>query len=252
MKRLAFITGATSGIGYSTAELLARNGFDLILNGRREDRLKELKEKLQKETDAEILLLPFDVRHYEEVKKATESLEGRWRHIDVLVNNAGLALGLSDLQEGNIEDWDTMIDTNVKGLLYVTRLIAPLMIERNEGHIINISSIAGKEVYPKGNVYCATKHAVDALSKAMRIDMLKYNIKVTSINPGLLETEFSVVRFHGDETRAKSVYQGLEPLHPEDIAEAILFALTRPHHVNIPELHLTPLAQATAREVVRG
>jgi 3-hydroxy acid dehydrogenase / malonic semialdehyde reductase len=252
VKKTALITGATSGFGKAIATLFAQNGCRVIINGRRKDRLDVLAEKLQKDFSADVLVLPFDVRHFDEVKSAIESLPVEWRMIDILVNNAGLAQGLSDIQDGSLDDWETMIDTNVKGLLYVTKAVAPLMIERKQGHIINIGSIAGKEVYPKGNVYCATKHAVDALSKSMRIDLLPHNIKVTAINPGLAETEFSIVRFKGDEQRAKQVYEGLTPLYAEDIAELAWFAVTRPAHVNINDMSVTPTAQATARDVIRN
>jgi 3-hydroxy acid dehydrogenase/malonic semialdehyde reductase len=197
------------------------------------------------------LALCFDVRNRKEAEEAIGSLKDEWRKIDVLVNNAGLAMGLSTIQEGNIDDWETMIDTNVKGLLYMTRLIAPLMIENEKGHIISIGSIAGKETYPKGNVYCATKHAVDALSKAMRIDLLPHGIRVTTINPGMVETEFSLVRYKGDEERAKKVYEGLKPLSAEDIAETIYWAASRPSHINISDVVITPTIQANATTVFR-
>lgn len=248
---LVFITGATSGIGKSTAELFAKNGYDLIITGRRADRLQSVKSELEK-NGIKILTLNFDIRKLNEVREAISSIPADMKKIDVLVNNAGLASGLSTLQNGDIEDWEKMIDTNVKGLLYITREIAPLMIESKKGHIINIGSIAGKEVYANGNVYCATKHAVDALNKGMRIDLLSHGIKVTSINPGMIETEFSIVRFHGDEEKAKKVYEGLKPLTPEDIAETIFWTATRPSHVNINELVIMPTAQATATNVIRG
>src|SRR6185437_7503424 len=218
MPKTIFITGATSGFGKAIAILFAKNGYNVIINGRRKERLTELQSELEKNYKSDVLSLPFDVRKRDEVTAAISSLPGKWMKIDVLVNNAGLASGLADIQDGNLDDWDTMIDTNLKGLLYVTRAVSPFMIKNKSGHIINIGSIAGKEVYPKGNVYCATKHAVDALNKAMRIDMLPYNIKVTAINPGLAETEFSIVRFHGDEDRAAQTYKGFEALHAEDIA----------------------------------
>lgn len=252
MSKIAFVTGSTSGFGKAIAVIFARNGYNVIINGRRKERLDELEGQLREEFGVEVLQAPFDVRNYEEVKAAIGAFPDTWKNIDVLVNNAGLALGLSDIQDGSIEDWDTMIDTNVKGVLYVTKTVAPLMISRKHGHIINIGSIAGKEVYPKGNVYCASKHALDALNKGMRIDLLPHNIKVTSINPGLAETEFSIVRFHGDEERAKQVYQGLTPLYAEDIAELAWFAASRPAHVNINDLTVTPTIQATARDVVRN
>ncbi|MEA4904055.1 MAG: SDR family oxidoreductase [Petrimonas sp.] len=243
-KKIALITGATSGIGEATTRRLADNGFDVIITGRRSDRLTNLKGELEK-NGTRVLDLCFDVRVESEVKSAVENLPDNWKDIDVLVNNAGLAAGLSALQEGDTDDWNRMIDTNVKGLLYVTRYVSPLMIERGKGHIINMGSIAGKEVYPNGNVYCATKHAVDALTKGMRIDMLRHNIKVTQVCPGAVETEFSVVRFHGDEVRAAKVYEGFDNLIAEDIADCILFAISRPDHVNINDMTVMPTAQAT-------
>jgi len=252
MKQLALITGSTSGIGEAIAKLLGKNGFNLILTGRREERLIELKEKIKKESGVEVFILNFDVRFNDEVCKAINSLPDEWKRIDVLINNAGLASGLDSIQNGDLEDWDKMIDTNVKGLLYITRKIAPIMIEKKSGHIINIGSIAGKEVYPNGNVYCATKHAVDALTKAMRIDMLPYGIKVTQIAPGMVDTEFSTVRFHGDKDRADKVYDGLTPLYAEDIAEIALFVLTRPSNVCLNDIVVTPTAQATGSIVVRN
>lgn len=243
-KKIALITGATSGIGEATTRRLADNGFDVIITGRRSDRLTNLKGELEK-NGTRVLDLCFDVRVESEVKSAVENLPDNWKDIDVLVNNAGLAAGLSALQEGDTDDWNRMIDTNVKGLLYVTRHVSPLMIERGKGHIINIGSIAGKEVYPNGNVYCATKHAVDALTKGMRIDMLRHNIKVTQVCPGAVETEFSVVRFHGDEVRAAKVYEGFDNLIAGDIADCIWFAVSRPDHVNINDMIVMPTAQAT-------
>ncbi len=244
--KTAFITGATSGFGEAIAYQLASENYRLILNGRRTDRLKELKEKIEAMEQTEVFLLPFDVRNRDEVKTQIESLPEAWKTIDVLINNAGLAVGLQAIHEGDIDDWERMIDTNVKGLLYVTRAISPGMVLRKKGHIINIGSIAGKEVYPNGNVYCGTKHAVDALNKAMRIDMVAHGIKVSAIHPGLAETEFSVVRFKGDEKRAKSVYEGYTPLFAEDIAELCSFILSRPDHVVINDLVVTPKAQANS------
>lgn len=252
MSKTAFVTGATSGFGKAIAVIFAKNGYNVIINGRRKDRLDELESQLRNEFGVEVLKAPFDVRNYEEVKAAVDGLPEAWKTIDVLVNNAGLALGLSDIQDGSIDDWNTMLDTNVKGVLYVTKCVAPLMISRKQGHIINIGSVAGKEVYPKGNVYCASKHALDALSKSMRIDLLPHHIKVTAINPGMAETEFSIVRFHGDEERAKQVYQGVTPLYAEDIADLAWFAASRPAHVCINDLTVTPTIQATARDVVRN
>jgi 3-hydroxy acid dehydrogenase/malonic semialdehyde reductase len=251
MPKTIFITGSTSGFGRAIAILFAKEGYNIIINGRREERLAALKAQLIKDYKIEVHSLPFDVRKREEVMLAIGSLPDNWKKVDVLVNNAGLALGLSDIQDGNLDDWDAMIDTNIKGLLYVTREVSPIMIKQKSGHIINIGSIAGKEVYPRGNVYCATKHAVDALNKAMRIDLLPYQIKVTAINPGLAETEFSVVRFHGDEKRAGQVYSGFTPLNANDIAEAAWFAVSRPTHVNINEMIIVPAVQANSRDVIR-
>ncbi|MFL5753350.1 MAG: SDR family oxidoreductase [Bacteroidia bacterium] len=248
---IAFITGATSGIGKATAELFAQQGIDLIITGRRKDRLKQLAAELKTKYGVKALPLCFDVRSLKEVQQAVESLPPEFSSIDILLNNAGLASGLAPIQEGDVEDWDKMIDTNVKGLLYVTKMIAPLMISSKKGHIINIGSIAGKEVYANGNVYCASKHAVDALNKGMRIDLLPHGIKVSSINPGMIETEFSLVRFHGDEDRAKKVYLGMQPLKPEDIAETIYWVATRPAHVNINELTIMPTVQANSTTVLR-
>lgn len=244
-KKIAFITGSTSGIGKATALKFAENGIDLIITGRRNDRLISLKNKLE-ERNVRVLALCFDVRNESEVKSAIDQLPEEWKNIDILVNNAGLAAGLSPLQDCDVDDWERMIDTNVKGLLYVTRAISPGMVERKSGHIINLGSIAGKEVYPNGNVYCATKHAVDALTKAMRIDMLPYNVKVSQINPGAVETEFSLIRFHGDQARADKVYEGFENLVAEDIAECIWFFVSRPPHVNINDMTVMPTAQASS------
>ena len=211
MNKIALITGATSGIGQATALKAAEAGFDVIITGRRNDRLQELAESIRQK-GADVLPLAFDIRQSGEVETAIRNLGGKWRDISVLVNNAGLAVGVAPIQEGVLDDWERMIDTNVKGLLYITRAVAPLMIARNTGHIVNLASIAGKEVYPGGNVYCATKHAVDALSRAMRTDMLKHHIKVTNIAPGMVETEFSIVRYKGDKEAADKVYQGMTPL----------------------------------------
>lgn len=248
--RTVLITGATSGIGEATARLLAANHFRLILCGRRQDRLAKLGRELAAHT--EVHTLRFDVRAHAEVKKALASLPPAWQTIDVLINNAGNAHGLDPIQTGNIEDWDAMIDINVKGLLYLTREVVPGMVARNSGHIINLGSIAGKEVYGNGNVYCASKFAVDALTRGMRIDLNKHGIKVTAIHPGLVETEFSLVRFKGDAERAAHVYQGMEPLRGEDVADLILFALTRPPHVVIADLVVFPTAQASATVVNRS
>lgn len=250
MNKIAFITGATSGIGKATALKAAEAGFDIIITGRRAERLNELANAI-KAKGAGVLSLCFDVRDAKQVDKAVASLSEKWRNIAVLVNNAGLAVGTSPIQEGILDDWERMIDTNIKGLLYVTRAIAPLMIANQSGHIVNIASIAGKEVYPGGNVYCASKHAVDALSKAMRTDMLKHNIKVTNIAPGMVETEFSIVRYKGDTQAAARVYDGIVPLTNEDIADTILFAVTRPAHVCLNDIVIMPTAQANARDVNR-
>lgn len=246
MKKFVFITGATSGFGKACAKIFANNGFNLIITGRRLDRLQELSNELTSTNKVTIVPLCFDVRDESAVQTAIESLSTEIRNgINILVNNAGLAVGRGPIDEGNTEDWNRMIDTNIKGLLYVSRAIAPIMRTNKEGHIINLGSIAGKEVYPGGNVYCATKHAVDALSKAMRIDLLPFGIKVTNIAPGAAETEFSLVRFKGDQETAKSVYDGFSPLQAEDVAEVIYFAATRPPHVTINDLTIMPTAQAT-------
>ncbi len=244
MDLTVFITGATSGIGKATAEFLAKHNYRLILCGRNQDRLKELKQTLGKQTA--ITTLQFDVRDKEAVFSAIESLPENFRDIDVLINNAGNAHGMSSIQEGDINDWDAMLDINVKGLLYVSRAILPKMIEKNTGFIVNIGSTAGKEVYPKGNVYCASKSAVEAINKGMRMDLNQYNIRVSAIHPGLVETAFSDVRFKGDSERAKKVYQGYKALQPEDIAEIIHFVITRPYHINIEDLVVFPSAQASA------
>ena len=245
-KKCVLITGATSGIGLACARKFAARGYRLIITGRRADRLQTVAAELKKKHAVKVLPLHFDVRDKEAVRQHLGSLPQAWTAIDVLVNNAGLAVGLNPLQEGEIDDWERMIDTNVKGLLYVTRMVMPGMTKRKKGHIINIGSIAGKEVYPNGNVYCATKHAVDALTKAMRIDAVKYGIKVTQVAPGAVETEFSVVRFKGDKEKADAVYNGFEPLHPEDIAEVVYFATTLPPHANINDMVVMPTAQASA------
>lgn len=243
---IALITGVTSGIGRSIAHKLAGEKYDLIVTGRREDRLKQLADDLQKEFGIQTLPLVFDVRSRDQVEKAIEGLPNQWKEIDVLVNNAGLALGLSTIEEGDIDDWDTMIDTNVKGLLYVSRAVLPGMKERKKGHVVNIGSTAGKEAYLKGNVYCGTKHAVDAISKSMRMDLLPYGIKVTQVCPGMVETEFSLVRFKGDQERAENVYKGFQPLKPEDVAEVVRYALSVPEHVCLNDIVLTAKAQANS------
>jgi NADP-dependent 3-hydroxy acid dehydrogenase YdfG len=252
MNKIALISGTTSGIGEATAELLASNNFNIIITGRREERLSELKSKIEKNNpNTEVFTLSFDIREKQLVFDAIESLPAAWKNINILVNNAGLAAGLGGIQDGDIDDWEKMIDTNVKGLLYLTRAVSPIMIENKKGHIVNIGSIAGKEVYPNGNVYCATKHAVDALTKAMRIDMLPHNIRVSQIAPGMVETEFSVVRFHGDKQKADQVYSGLTPLYAQDIADAVLYVITRPEHVCINDMIITPTCQASATNVIR-
>ena len=248
---IALITGATSGIGKSTAIEFAKHGYDLILTGRREERLKELNTELTGKYGVKVLNLCFDVRVEGEVNKAINSIPNEFKKIDVLVNNAGLAAGLSSIQDGKLEHWEKMIDTNIKGLLYVTKHVAALMITNKKGHIINLGSIAGKEVYANGNVYCATKHAVDALNKGMRIDLLPHGIKVSAVNPGMVETEFSIVRFDGDEARAKKVYDNMVPLKPEDIAETIYWIASRQAHVNINDILIMPTVQANSTTVLR-
>lgn len=253
MRKIVLITGATSGIGRASAVILAKNGYDIIATGRREHRLDQLKKELSLEWEADVLNLAFDIRKLDEVKAAVDKITGKWKNIDVLINNAGLSAGLNSIEQGEFDDWEVMIDTNIKGLLYITKLICPLMIERGKGgQIINIGSIAGREVYANGNVYCATKFAVEALSQGMRIDLLKHNIKVTNIEPGMVETEFSEVRFKGDKKRAAEVYKGLIPLYADDIAEAILFAVTRPAHVCINDMLIMPTAQARFHYVKRS
>lgn len=249
-KRTALITGATSGIGLATARLLARNNFNLIICGRRTERLEKLKKELS--PSCLVLTLPFDVRDKDSVQKSIDNLPEHWQEIDVLINNAGNAHGLAPIDQGDLDDWDAMIDINVKGLLYVSKAVIPGMVNRKTGHIINIGSIAGKEVYPNGNVYCASKHAVDAINNGMRMDLNKHGIKVSAINPGLVETEFSMVRFKGNEDKAKATYHGMEPLKAEDIAETILFVVTRPAHVNISDLIIFPTAQASSTIVKRS
>lgn len=247
MEKYIFITGATSGFGEASARIFAQNGWDLILTGRRNDRLIELQNELTKDYSISIETLCFDVRIEADVFKAVESLPEKVKNnIHILINNAGLAVGRGPIDEGLIDDWDRMVDTNVKGLLYVTRAVVPYLKKHKRGHIFNLGSIAGKEVYPGGNVYCATKHAVDALSKAMRIDLVEYGIKVTNIAPGAAETEFSIVRFKGDDAVAKSIYNGFEPLIAKDIAETIYFVATRPAHVTVNDLTIMPTAQASA------
>jgi len=248
--KTALITGATSGIGEATARLLATQGFRIILCGRRKERLERLSNELKASTTVHTLC--FDVRDQKQVKASIDQLPAEWKSIDVLINNAGNAHGLAPLQSGDIADWDAMIDINVKGLLYVSHAVIPGMIERESGHIINIGSIAGKEIYPQGNVYCASKSAVDTITRGMRLDLLPHRIKVTAIHPGLVETEFSLVRFKGDEERAKKTYEGMTPLTGDDIAELVFFILNRPAHVQIADLVVFPEAQAAATSVRRN
>jgi NADP-dependent 3-hydroxy acid dehydrogenase YdfG len=242
---IVLVTGATAGFGRAIALKFAENGYDVIITGRREERLISLKNEIETNYKRKVASLCFDVRNSDDVAAALNSLSGDWKKVDVLVNNAGLAQGLSTIQEGNLDDWNTMIDTNVKGLLYVSRIVLPWLIDNGKGHVINIGSVAGKYAYPKGNVYCASKHAVDAISKSMRIDMLPYGIRVTAINPGAAETEFSLVRFKGDEDRAKQAYLGYVPLSADDIADIAWFAASRPAHVVLNDIIVTPLAQAS-------
>ena len=247
--KTVLITGATSGIGKATARIFAKNSYKVVICGRREDRLVELQEELSEQTEVYALL--FDVSDKKSVFQAIESLPGNFADIDILINNAGNAHGLDPIQNGAVEDWDAMIDINVKGLLYVSKAIIPKMVARGKGHIINIGSTAAKEVYPNGNVYCASKHAVDALSQGMRMDLNPYGIRVGAIHPGMVETEFSQVRFKGDADRAANVYKGFAPLQPEDIADIIHFVVSRPHHINIADLMVMCTAQASSTIVKR-
>lgn len=252
MNKIAFITGASSGIGKAIAYKLAENNYDVIITGRRGNLLDAIEKDIKKKYSTKAISLIFDVRDRKQCERAIEKLPQEWKNINLLINNAGLAAGLGKIQDGDFEHWDMMIDTNLKGLLNITKLISPIFIKKNEGHIVNIGSIAGKEVYPNGNVYCSTKHAVDALTKAMRIDMVEHSIKVTAINPGMVDTEFSLVRFNGNKEKAKSVYEGIVPLYAEDIAEAVFFAVTRPKHVNINDMIIMPTIQASATIVNRN
>lgn len=249
MKRIALITGATSGIGLATAQEFAANGISLILCGRREDRLSDLKANL--ESKVEVRILNFDVRSEEAVVNAIDSLEEDWKNISILVNNAGNAHGLATIDQGDSKDWNAMIDGNVKGLLYVSRAVIPGMVSRKSGHIVNISSIAGKETYKNGAVYCASKAAVEAISQGMRLDLTGHGIKVTNIAPGAVETEFSLVRFKGDAERAEKVYAGFEPLKADDIADAIFYAVSAPAHVTIADMTILAAAQAQATVIHR-
>jgi NADP-dependent 3-hydroxy acid dehydrogenase YdfG len=242
MEKTVFITGASSGIGRATTELLAGKGYRIVACGRREERLEALKEKW----GSKLHTLTFDVRDRDAVFGAVESLPPEFREVEILINNAGNAHGLDPIEEGSLDDWDAMIDINVKGLLYVTKALLPSLLKDGRGHIINIGSTAGKEVYPKGNVYCASKHAVDAINQSLRMDLNEYGVRVGAVNPGLVETEFSEVRFKGDTERAKGVYKGYQPLTPEDIAEIIFFVISRPQHVNIADLVVMPTDQASS------
>jgi 3-hydroxy acid dehydrogenase / malonic semialdehyde reductase len=244
MKKIAFITGATAGFGEACAVVFAKNNYDLILNGRRKDRLESLKKKLEEQFNIKCFLLAFDVRKQDEVSQSINSLPEEWKNIDVLVNNAGLALGRDLFHEADLEDWNTMIDTNVKGLLYVSKAVVPYMISRKKGHIINMGSIAGKEVYERGNVYCASKAAVDSITRSMRIDLLPHHIKVTAIHPGAADTEFSLVRFKGSEEMANKIYDGFTPLEAVDVAEIVYYTASLPPHVCINDLVVTCLQQA--------
>ncbi|KYG72832.1 SDR family NAD(P)-dependent oxidoreductase [Roseivirga echinicomitans] len=248
MSKIAMVTGATSGIGWATAEALAKEGYQLIICGRRKERLQELSAKV----DVKTLELLFDVSDRAAVAEALHSLPTEWKQIDVLINNAGNAHGLGKIHEGNIDDWDAMIDINVKGLLYVTKAIVPNMVERGAGHVVNIGSIAGKEAYPGGNVYCGSKHAVDAINTGMRMDLNGTGVKVSQVCPGLVETEFSLVRFKGDKDRAKVAYEGFDALRAEDIADLICFIVTRPAHVNIADTLILPAAQASPTLVAKN
>lgn len=249
---IVLVTGATSGFGEAIALKFAENGFDCIITGRRAEKLQALAAEIGTRFGRQCLPLCFDVRDRHRVASAIDGLEGKWKHIDVLINNAGLAVGRDPFDKCDIDDWETMIDTNLKGLLYVSRAVSPLMVANGSGHIINIGSVAGKEVYKEGNVYCATKHAVDALGKAMRIDLLPYGIKVTNIHPGAADTAFSTVRFKGDEAKAAAVYEGFEPLHANDVADIALYCASLPAHVCINDLVVTCTAQANATLVKKS
>lgn len=251
-RKIALVTGATSGIGKATAMALAQTEFDVIITGRRENILTELVSEIESKTKSKAYKLVFDVRHYSDVQRAIDSLPEEWTKIDLLINNSGLALGLEPLCEGSVDDWDVMIDTNVKGLLFVTKLVTKGMIERRSGHVINIASIAGREAYANGNVYCATKSAVISLTQSMRLELVKYGIRVGCISPGMVETNFSNIRFHGNDQKAKDVYRDVDPLTAEDIAEAILFMATRPSHVCIDDMLIMATAQGFTRDVVRN
>lgn len=251
MNKIALITGATAGIGEATALQFAHNKFNVIITGRRVDRLRNLAQRIVQETDVEVLPLCFDVRQKKQVVASLGSLDAAWKNIDVLVNNAGLAAGKDAVQDADLNNWERMIDTNVKGLLYVSNQIIPQMIKRQVGHIINVGSIAGKEVYPGGNVYCATKYAVDALTQGMRQDLLTHNIRVSQVCPGMVETEFSLVRFDGDKKQSDATYSGFNALQAQDIADAIYYMATRPAHVCVNDMVIMPSAQASATMVVK-
>ncbi len=250
-KKIAIITGSTSGIGKACAESFAKKGCNLILIARRKERIFIIAKELEKKYGIKTRAILLDVRNYQNVKKAFNSLPEEWKKINYLINNAGLARGFSKVYEGEITHWEEMIDTNIKGLLYVTRQILPLMISNGHGHVINIGSTAGHEVYPSGNVYCATKFAVNALTQSIRIDVLDKNIKVSTVDPGMVETEFSLVRFSGDNEKAKSIYKGITPLKASDVANAVLFCATQPAHVNINEIIITPSSQASSTQIYR-
>ncbi len=249
---IVMITGASSGFGKACAKQFASAGYDLLINARRADRLEALKTELESNYPIKVYTIPFDVRDNAAVEAAFSALPEKWQQIDILINNAGLAAGRDAFQDGDLADWETMIDTNLKGLMYVSKIVVKGMIPRKAGHIINVSSVAGQEVYPQGNLYCASKHAVTALSKGLRMDLLPYGIKVTNVSPGLAETEFSIVRFKGDTEKAAKVYEGFEALKPEDIADVIFFAATRPAHVNLEEITILPTAQSDSRTVFKG
>lgn len=251
MNKIALITGATSGIGKSTALIFAQNKYNVIITGRRKNLLDELTNEIKSKNNVEVLALNFDVRDKNDVKKYLENLPKEWDNIDVLVNNAGLALGINTLQDANTDDWERMIDTNVKGLLYVSKVISNKMIKNQKGHIINIGSIAGRQNYGGNNAYCATKHAVESITQTLRIDLLPYNIRVSSVNPGAAETEFSIVRFSGDKNKADKVYEGYQPLTPDDIADTIYYVASRPAHVCINDVLIMPTAQANIHNVFR-
>ena len=245
MNKIALITGATSGIGKATATQLVEQNYDLIITGRRKERLESFASEITNKFNCKLISLNFDIRNKTEVDAAIDGLPDEWKDIDVLVNNAGLAAGAEPIQDGLVDDWERMIDTNIKGLLYISKKVMPLMIARKKGHIVNIGSVAGKQVYANGNVYCGTKHAVDAITQGMRVDLLHHGIRVTQIAPGAVETEFSIVRFHGAKDKADKVYEGYTPLFADDIANAVVFAVTRPPHVNINDMLIMPTAQAS-------